>query len=213
MSRIRRHKATKTISHVEKKKGLSKSAILTIIIGGVMLLSTFGIIFSGYNSSTESVKYNGHTLKRTNAGWVTKINGQQVIFGYSPTELQNMNISKDAAEKLFNAKVLYITFNPNAKYVEKFELARFEMGQNLATIFNVYAMPGVTIQNSTYKQPVVTCENATMAVPVIYLAEANETKARVSGDCVILESDEYTIIALKDKILYAMLDMQDKEQV
>jgi len=206
MSRIKRHKISKAESGKAKKKdGLSKSAIITLIIGGVMLLSTFGIMFSSYNSGTESVKYGDYMFKKTTAGWQTNINGKEVVFGYHPIDLEKLNISKEVTQRMLGAKVVYVTFNPNSKHVDKYELARYELGNSLAELFTVYAMPGITEANSTYKQPIVTCLNATSSIPVIDIVEGNETKASVEANCITLQADEYTIIALKDRLLYSML--------
>jgi hypothetical protein len=206
MSRIKHFKPGKAKDKMpEKKKGVSKAVILTLIIGGVMLLSTFAIMFSGYNSGQDTVPYGDYTFKRTTGGWMIKVDGKEAKFGYHPADLENINLSSDITKKLAESKVLYVTFNPNTKHVDRFELARFELGQSLIEFFNIYSMPGITENNSAYKQNMVTCANATSTVPVISLVEGNETKISMENDCVTLEADQYVIGALKDRLLYSML--------
>jgi hypothetical protein len=213
MSRIRKHRRTKSEAReAPPKKSMSKQMIMTIILGSVMVLSVFGIMFSSYNSGNEKERYGDHVFKRSTNGWVTEINGQKAEFTYLPKDLENMNISTAAADKLRGAKVVYITFNPHARHVDKFELMRFELGNTLVQVAGMYALAAISENNSAYTQPIVTCENATAALPVISIMEGNETDARVEGECIILESDDYSTRALKDKFLYDLLEIKNEQK-
>jgi hypothetical protein len=75
----------------------------------------------------------------------------------------------------------------------------------MAQLFGIYSMPGVAEESDEYSQPLVDCGNATAILPVISIVEANETNAWLDNDCIVLEANEYTTIALKDRIMYAML--------
>jgi hypothetical protein len=206
MSRIKRHKLKKSVvREAPKKKGLSKKAILTFIIGGVMILSVFGIMFSSYNSGIEEVEYGDYEFQRTNTGWKTDIDGKKAEFSYLPSDIEEFNMSTEVVDKILDSKVVYITFDPNATIIEEFELMRFELGTSLTQLFGIYSMAGVAKESEEYTLPLVSCENATAELPVISLTEANETNALVDGDCVIIEVNEYSAAALKDRLLYAML--------
>ena len=67
----------------------------------------------------------------------------------------------------------------------------------------VFAQNLITLE--IYNQPIVDCMNATVYVPVIVMKEANETKAYLDGNCIFLESTQYSVVAMKDRILYAIL--------
>ncbi|MBU2561320.1 MAG: hypothetical protein KKD17_03405 [Nanoarchaeota archaeon] len=206
MSRIRKHRVKKAlIRHEQPKKKMSKKMLMTIIIGGLMVLSVFGIMFSSYNSGNEKVEYGEYTFQRTAKGWTTEIGGKKAEFSYLPEDIEELEISKEVADKLKASKVVYITFNPNTKSVQKFELMRFELGNAMSQLRGVYTMAGVSEENEKYNQPLVDCSNATATVPVISITEGNETKAYLDGECIVLESDEYAAGVLKDRVLYALL--------
>jgi hypothetical protein len=206
MSRIKKHKLSRHIEKEEPKKSkMSKQMIWTIILGGTMVLSVFGIMFSSYNSGNEKARYGDYKFRQSSGGWVTEINGNEAEFNYLPQDLEKLNLSDDVKERLLGSKVVYITFNPNTKSVDMFELMRFELGMKLGEIGGVYAMQGVAEENENYMQPLVDCGNATSSVPVISLVEGNETMAYLDGDCIVVESDRYSAPAMKDVVLYTML--------
>lgn len=209
MSRFKKHKLRKkditNKAGTGKAKGMSKQMLMTLVIGGLMVLSIFGIIFSGYNSGREKVSYNGYEFRQTNEGWSTKIGEQEVQFNYLPESLSEIEIDNSVTELISNSKVIYVTFNPNSKKVQALELMRFEFGNSLSTLFGKFVMNGVTEKHEKYSQPIVNCMNATAMIPVVKLVESNETKARAEEGCLILEVDEYSAIALEERIVYDLL--------
>jgi hypothetical protein len=206
MSRIKRHKIGKSIEKEEpKQKRISKQMIWTLILAATMIFSVFGIMLSSYNSGNEKATYGEYKFKQSGRGWVTEINGKDAEFNYLPQDIAELNLSADVKERLVGAKVLYLTFNPNTKNVDTFELMRYEIGMKLAEIGGVYTMQGITEPNDKYRQQTVDCANATATVPVLSLVDGNQTKAYLDGDCVIVESDRYSAPAMKDVILYTML--------
>ncbi|MBN1543842.1 hypothetical protein JW898_00090 [Candidatus Woesearchaeota archaeon] len=206
MSRIRKHRLKKALIRQEQpKKKMSKQMLMTMIIGGLMVLSVFGIMFSSYNSGNEKVTYGDHIFKQTSKGWTTEIGGRKAEFSYLPGDIEGLEISKEITDRLKSSKVVYITFNPNTKSVQNFELMRFELGNAMSQLGGVYAMAGVSEENEKYTQPLVDCRNATATLPVISITEGNETRAYLDGECIVLESDEYASGVLKDRVLYAML--------
>jgi len=211
MTRIKRHRVSKQLAKKEpEKKGISKQAIWTIILGSIMVFSVFGIMFSGYDSASDAYSYNDYNFKRTSLGWTTEVDGKDIEFNYLPMELENLNISKSASDRLLGAKVIYITFDPESRNVQKLELARFQLAMSLDQLFGTYSMAGVTKESEIYKQPVIDCNNATATVPVLTLADSNETSTvDIEGDCIILKADKDSIIAIKDRFLYQMLGIMD----
>jgi hypothetical protein len=184
---------------------MSKQMLMTLVIGGLMILSIFGIIFSGYNSGREKARYNGYEFKQTSNGWSTKIGEKDIQFSYLPESLKEIEVGNSVTELISNSRVMYVTFNPNSKKVQALELMRFEFGNSLSNLFGTFVMNGVTEKNAKYSQPIVDCVNATAMMPVVKLVESNETKARVEENCAILEVDEYSAIALEERIIYEML--------
>lgn len=218
MSRITKHKLKKSVSKHEPKKPLmSKKMLWTIIIGVLMVASVFGIMFSGYSSGREELKYGEYEFERVvrklpsgilKESWAVDIDGKKAEFSYFPSDLEEFELDPAIGNVLAQSKVLYLTFNPNTKSVGKFELMRLELAESLSGL-GKYPMPGITSQNEAYSQPIVDCANATQAMPVLSLVEANETSARMEGSCIILEANEYSTTALKDRVLYSMLGIME----
>lgn len=218
MSRITKHKLKKSVArHEPKQSRMSKKMIWTLILGGLMVASVFGIMFSSYNSGNAKLKYGDYqferTVKRLPNGmtqeiWTVDIDGKKAEFSYFPGDLKEFELDPAIGDLLAQSNVVYLTFDPNTKNVGKFELMRFEMAESL-TAFGKYPMQGIIQENDQYSQPIVDCGNATEVVPVVSLVEGNETNARLEGGCIVLEANEYSTTALKDRVLYSMLGIMD----
>jgi len=89
--------------------------------------------------------------------------------------------------------------------VEKFELARFELGQSLIEFFNTYSMPGITENNSAYKQSIVTCSNANIHCAGHKPCRGTRQGIYMQDDCHNTRGRQYMIEAVKDRLLYSML--------
>jgi len=207
MSKIRKHRVKKGFVKKEKKKPLiSKQMLWTFIISGLMIASGFGIMFSSFNSGNEPTEYGDYRFVRTQTGWATDIEGTKAEFTYLPAELEGLNISGDVKNKLDESMVFIITFDPNTKNVENFELMRFELARSMSMNLNKQTMPGVSVAHESYThQPLIDCLNATARMPVISIKETNTTDVYLDGDCIVLETNSYNAIALKDRIMYSLL--------
>ncbi len=206
MSRVKRRKPRKADRHKEpEKKRMSKQMIMTIIIGGLMILSVFGIMFSSFNSGSEQKEYGDYRFQRVQTGWTADIGGKRAEFTFHPSDLEDLNMSDEVIDRLKVSRVVYVTFDPESEGVGEFELARFGLSQALAGLFDIYVMPGVSTPHEDYDQPLVDCSNATAMVPVVSFVGSNRTAAYLEGDCVVLEADEYSAPVIKDRLLYGML--------
>ena len=58
---------------------------------------------------SSSNKYNDFKFRYANNGWITKINGNDVMFHFHPKEIENVSVSDDVIEKLDTAQA-YLTF-------------------------------------------------------------------------------------------------------
>ncbi len=204
MSRVQKRKNKRKPAKKPAKR-ISKQLIMTLVIVSLMVLSVFGIMLSGYNAQKERLDYNGYEFQRTAQGWMADIDGKIVQFNYHPTDLDELEIDKSVSDKLVNSKVIYITFNPNAKEVQTLELVRFEFENSFKEIFEIYTINGVTQESESYNLPNVACYNATALIPVVTVVASNTTKAEINHACITVEVTEYTAQAMKDKLLYMML--------
>lgn len=185
----------------EQPREKSRKTLYTIIIAGIMILSVIG--FTMTQSSSQTVKYNGYTFKLEDQKWTTKANNQKFSFYYLPSEVSYINSTN--LESLKYVKSVYLTFNPEQKYLQVIDLIRFELAENLFNL-EIYPIQSVTLNNSLYNLPIITCLNATQFVPIIEFKESDETEIIIQNNCIILNSaSEQDFIKLKDLLLYKIL--------
>ncbi len=185
-----------------------KKPIAGIILGSfiaiIMIGSIFGIMFSGYNQNSASMKYNGLKFVKAN-NWVsTNLNNQRIYFDYFPTEVEQINLTQDITTILLNKPEIDITSKLNDTFAEEIALAQYNMALTLNNL-NIYVRQGSTA-NNTFNLPILTCEDATFAVPIIYFKQSNQTKITLEDNCIIAEArNNMDILRIKDRLLYSIL--------
>ncbi len=208
----------------KKKKG--PFSVKSILVWFFIITMTFSIggFFLSNNSTTQSVYYNGYNIYSQNNLWNTKLNGRVYSFTYSPAELGDISMDPKVKDILLNTQGAYLTFDPNATDLSNIEIARFQTVQDFGNYFGIYIKEGIARPDSNYKLPVITCANATALIPVIYMkpvslniigsgnfsgtsGNLNTTGNRIyaDGNCIMLEGDSSYFVAMKDRIVYAMI--------
>lgn len=188
----------------EPKKGLlSKEKMFPLIIIVVMTSSVIGFMW-GRGNTSESIKYKDFNFLRKNRQWALKINDNELIFDYFPSQVEEIYISNEIKEKLRGTIEMDITSNINSTYPESIATAQYSLEQNLGK-FNVYVRKGFT-SNNTYNMPIITCDDSTDIVPVIYFKDSNKTNIFLEKNCIIAESaSELDFIKIKDRLVYSFL--------
>jgi hypothetical protein len=210
MGKLKKHKLSSQPAYKgeAKKKFFTKEKIWTVILGGIMIFSVFGIMLGTDSNVQERKEYKEYKFDKVVIGnqyaWQTEIADKTYTFDYYPTDLEEVNFTADVNSMIKGMKSAYVTFNPNTKKVDQFELARFKLIEAGFKEYEIYFMNGITAPNAAYNQPIVDCGNATAYVPVIKMTLSNTTSASMEGNCLVIEATEYSIIAMKDRILYAM---------
>ena len=196
---MKKYRKFRPVEEQPKKK--SKKTLYTVIIAGIMILSVIG--FTATQSSSQTVKYGSYTFKLEGQKWTAKINNQKFSFYYLPSELSYINSTN--IYNLGYIKSVYLTFNPNQKYLQVIDLIRFELAENMFNL-EIYPVQAVILNNSLYNLPIITCLNATQFVPVIEFRESEYTEIINQNNCIILNSaSESDFIKLKDLLLYKIL--------
>ncbi|MFC1723202.1 hypothetical protein ACFL0V_03610 [Nanoarchaeota archaeon] len=204
MARVRKRKPKEKYRRVVKKKRISKQFVWTLILAGLMIASVFGIMFSGYADGGEKKHYGDFEFAQYKNGWKVEINDQVYAFNYHPSDVEELAIDKQGVEALRSAKVVYLTFDPNTKSVDVFELMRFQLGSFFDEI-QIFPISGVIEEHEDYVQPIITCQNATDMVPVIELVEANMTATKWNDNCLVLEINKLDAGAMFERVAYAVL--------
>ena len=188
---------------------IRKELWISIFIVGIMTLSTIGYVWIGQTSSNK-IRYNNQVFTLENNKWTTKIGENKIGFDFLPTEVQEINMSREVSNKLYNAKLLQLTFDPEQKEIEYTDYVRFELESVLSQKTGKTAVKnGVLNQSETYPLlPVIDCANSTEFEPVIKFLKTNRTKIYDEENCIIVETTNYVqAIAAKDRILYSIFNI------
>ncbi len=172
----------------------------------VMVGSMFGVIFYGFNSNQETFTHNKIKFTRANEWWTANLNNKKTYFNFLPPELENIKLSKEAANKLKNTMEVDITSDSNGNLTQEIALAQYYFANELSNT-NSHVRVGFTGNNS-FNAPVLTCNDATDFVPVIYFKESNLTQFTLNNNCLTVEiKSGIDALKIKDKLLYAIFDI------
>lgn len=186
---------------MRKEKKSRWGAILVFLIAFIMISSVIGFLYGG---ETDTFKYKGLKFKRTQTQWYAAINNQKLTFDYFPSEVEQINLSREIITSLLNKPEIDTTSEINDTFSEEIALAQYNMALTLNNL-NIYTRRGFTA-NSTFNLPVLTCKDATLAVPIIYFRQSNETKITMENNCIIAEArNNIDILRIKDRLLYSIL--------
>ncbi len=182
-------------------------AAMVWFIALIMIGSTIGYVFlSGYGDSGNTLKYGAYTFERTPDGLRTRIGGQDYWFLYFPSEVADINLSREAAAKIRDARVAYVTSDLASENREFIGSASYALGFAMQQR-NIILVTGFT--NSTVA-PIVTCANATPFVPVMFFEDANQTIVELDGNCVRLKAARgEDFLRGKDRLLYGIMGIME----
>lgn len=184
----------------QRKKKNYAGIWISIFLALIMVTSIIGFIFGDNPSGV--VRYKNLKFTQLNQGWKVKYEGRDYIFSFEPNSLEQINISDSI--KFDNLLELDVTYDVNSTYKEAMAQSIFELS-NILSQRGVFVRAGFT-SNSSYNLPIITCEDATQGVPVIYYSASNKTSISMSGNCIMLESeDSYSFLLLTNRLAYRIL--------
>jgi len=182
----------------ERKKRLAMS----LFIVAIMTLSVLGYM-AGRNGE-DTTTYKSFKFFKSSNMWATKINGNNLLFHYHPSQVDYINISSSIIQRINNSLQIYQTSDENSTNKQAIALAQFEIVQQLS-FSNKFIVNGFTDENQ-YNLPVITCLNATENIPVLMFEKYNETSVGEENNCILIKArSDNDFIALKDRILYGVL--------
>ena len=185
----------------KEKRFFNKKNIVGLFIAFIMVSSLLAMWEGGVIE-----KYNGFKIKTDGNTLQAKINGEWINFEYTPSALDEMDISPEAMLTLKNSNMVYFTFDPEDKLIKEIELTRMVLGESLENDFNIYTPSGVTEQVDPYSAlPLIDCTNATSFIPVVYFKYLNETKITQEDNCIYVYSQSgFDFAALVERIKYGL---------
>ena len=179
------------------------SKFMVYFVGIIMVSSVFGVVFFGFGSNTQSMKYNGFKFVNRGDHFSVKLAGNYALFTYLPQDVEGIKTENNAIDRLKNVLQIDITSDFNDTLAQPIALAQYQMGITLNN-FNIFLRNGFTDNNES-DFPAITCNDATQFVPVSYFKGSNETKISLKNNCIIAEaSDGRDIIKVKDRIMYGI---------
>ena len=193
---------------VDKKDRIRKrDQLMVYFIAGIMVSSIFGVMFYGFTEQGGKATYGKYKFKQNPKGWITKIDGNELLFTYNPNQVGDIELSDEVKLKISSSQLI-VTSSFEDEAVEAIALAQFDMAE-VGSVSEVYLTVGFT-DYETEIMPMIGCENATQFVPVIYFKSSNETKVSLEGNCIVAESKTNDgFLVIKDRLLYYILGIMD----
>ena len=190
----------------EAKAEKRKKMAMGIFIVVIMTMSVLGYMFG--KDSVDQYDYNDFKFYKSENKFATKIDQNEYVFDFFPSQVETINISSDIINRLKDRVQIDMTSDVDSEYKEAIALAEFELSGYL--FYNEqYARLGFTELNE-YEKPKITCSDATASVPVILFEKSNETVVYSEGSCIIAKAkSESDIIAIKDRLLYGLIGVMD----
>ena len=177
--------------------------LISYFIGIIMVGSAFGVIFFGFGSNENAIKYKEFKFYNKGDLWSVKIDGKEALFTNLPDQVSNIDVEAIAISKLKGSAQIDSTSKFNDTLAEPIALAQFQMSSSLNN-FGIFLRNGFVENISNF--PIISCEDATSFVPVLYFRSANQTKVYLENDCLIAESSNGAeTLRLRDRLVYGIL--------
>ena len=183
----------------------TKKVLVSTVIGFILVISTFGVIFYGTGDSVETYKYKDKIFVKAAYGWAVSLNGAKVVIETDPRELDNIEVPEINIAQLNSAQKVYLSVNPNDD-----GLAR------TVAAFNTYIRPYVTTlwipacsvdDEKCSNAPLKGCGDASITIRVIEFKEDNETKISYKNNCLLVQGKEPELTRYTDRIILKMLGL------
>jgi len=185
----------------KKQSIFNKKTFLGAFIVGIMVLSGLGYMMGDSESPTS---YKGHKFSQQGDLWVTEIDNKLFGFLNHPDDIDHINVSDEAMNRLKTAKFVYIVFDPDSEIVSSIEVARMQMEKELFDL-GIFPVSAITMNSSLYDLPLITCANATEMIPVLYFIQDEASGVSFENNCVIASAiDDYDIPILKERLMYGI---------
>jgi hypothetical protein len=181
-----------------KSKEQRNQIIMAVFLSVIMVASMLGIML---NQESTTITYNDFKFRPVqNKGYVTKVNGEQVVFNYLPEDVQEFNVPGNFCSVLQDSAAIKILFEPNNPSVQFIDYIRLDFEEKLDKTI----VSSITENSSAYSLfKVSNCSQSSALQPIIFFKESNTTGLELDNEyCLIAESSEQGYVLLKDRLLY-----------
>ena len=183
--------------------------LLAIIIGGYFGWQAYKL-HKQQEIIDENIKYyNGYKFTKFHNSWLTDVAVDKTLFNLEFRFLpsQTENISMQGALATFSSRQVYVTFDPyvSESILPYTSLAVYDVGSNLAVVFNVEPVAACTrLKNGTCPpRPIATCDNDTLSV--IYIKVADKAGISMTNRCITISGQGFDLVRAVDRFIYSLL--------
>lgn len=179
-----------------------KRLILPIFLGFILIASTFGAIFYGFNNGqqgSQNVRYGDYVFVPGNGMWSLKIGNNELIFAYNPLQVESIEITPFPIEQFNSASKIYATYNPSGNLSTSIA----ELSGNMIATFTLPTFRACTIDvPGCENYPIKTCNDAAMTEKVLLIEEAETFSTDYKDNCYSIKGSDDEIAMAIDKITY-----------
>lgn len=214
MASKRSSKKKKIKSHNLQEKAEKKSKKMTlymsIFISFLMITSVFAVVFYGYTSESDSLRYGKHRFRLTELGYELRFERNNYYFEILPNQVEDLIIGKDVNKLLKNSEAIIITSDPDSYYIQDIALATYHINEFM---LNHEKPVGVGFTKENEFSHIITCDNSTIYYPVIEIKESEDSFTKLEGNCIIIGfSSAYDLKAITSRMLYDYLGVFDEKK-
>ncbi|MBN1646119.1 hypothetical protein JW868_03730 [Candidatus Woesearchaeota archaeon] len=198
-----------------KKKDTQKrnQIVIGIFFVFLMVFSILGVSV-GNRSQNGRMKYGDVEITPTNYGYwevKAKVDGSEIVepVNFLPLETMDIDLPDNFKQEVLDKQSVIITFDPgmdpgSLQYVTEIRLY-------FNTIYDVVAVPGITLESEDYEFPVLDCSNSTAFQPALVFEPAEIFEFESVGTCLKFKGNAVDFAKVRDRILYEYLGVFDEE--
>ena len=193
---------TKPIRSSDKSSN-TKKLFVPLFLAGILLLSTFAIIFSGPSQdTTSSYTYKDYTFRLTAQGWESTLQGQPLVLRHGPQALETLftQFSFSSATSLLGLQKVYLSSLPPEPVQEA--LRELYLNSNIlppATLSCVADAPGCE------ELPLKSCSDATATTGVIIFRLGEQDSMTVDTTCItLIANTTASLTQMTDTMIYSL---------
>jgi len=181
----------------DKKKAMGWFIIIFMSLSVVGFMG--GSFFTGNTVFKEEI-YNGYTFYDNN-GWQLDLGGNNYVFSYFPTELEELVVSVDI-KQWFTGDKIYLGYKP---------------GDNFSVSRNIQQLGAVFYSNSIMPQQACSVEEGCPDIPIIdcenkksIILKSGLTGFVVDHNCLVVKAeDSVEMQKLTERLIYKLLGVMN----
>lgn len=184
----------------------SRKNYILVFVGIIIFTMVFSILAiklgnTDTGEETEKLEYNGFKFSVNGNLLVSKINGANYNFEYSPKEVENIKSITLKGES-FNSKI-YLLYDPieyNENDFEFIRLKQFLLSKGANINF------ACTNEEGCGDLPILDCRNANK---VVYLKTSNKNEIYTEENCIVLGAVKGDELKVVNRFIYGILGVID----